>query len=93
MFIALCLNLNAQQEFNFYYAGGEKVFLRNDSTSINIIIPQENVRSTFVNQLKLVFADKDDTISVDSDDNNIIIISSRLPKINIDSLVNNVSSI
>lgn len=88
----MLLSICTYSQQNFYYVNGNKAFWQDDSTSINVIVGNRDKYNDIAGSFARIFVDEHDTIYDSDEDDNIIIISDKLKKIKIDSLVCAVSS-
>jgi hypothetical protein len=88
----MLLSICTYSQQNFYYVNGNKAFWQDDSTSINVIVGNREKYNDIAGLFARIFVDEHDTIYDSDEDDNIIIISDKLKKIKIDSLVCAVSS-
>ncbi len=91
MTIMIWLLSYSQGNSNYYYDGYNAHFWVNDSTSAIMIIKNMNNYTQISNRLKNIFVSTNDEIIENDEENNIIINSSSLNTIDIDSLISAIS--
>lgn len=79
------------QNVNYYYVNNQKCYWQDDSTSINIIVSNRDNYGEIVRKLDDIFTDIEDEIIFDDEDDNIIVNSSKLASMRLDSLVEQIS--
>lgn len=86
----IAVNIISAQS-NYYYANNQRQYWRDDSTSINIIVANMQQYDLIANNLRAIFSTSNDTLRYGNEDNNIIVISNSLRKIDLSQLLSNVS--
>ncbi|GHV43384.1 hypothetical protein FACS1894180_2290 [Bacteroidia bacterium] len=71
----------------YYYANGIKQYWTDDSTSVNIIVRNMQNYNAIVQNLELLFANSNDEVLADDEDDNIIVNSLSLPSMYKDSII------
>lgn len=80
-------SIQAQNVRGYYYAGGKQHWWTDDSTSMIVIIADTSHLFNIAHTLEKHFKAPGDEILYDNEDDNIMISSVNLPKVNIDSLL------
>ena len=76
---------------DYYYADGEAIFWKTDSTSVNIIVNNMKNYNDIAINLQKIFNSPNDEVIYDDEDDNIIVNSMSLPFISKDSIIDAIS--
>lgn len=82
---------NVHAQCDFYFANNQRQHWQEDSSSVNIIVTNMQNYDLIVRNLQTVFSTSDDTVWCANDDNNIIVISEKLPSIDLSQLIASIS--
>ena len=89
LFLFFINNIEAQS--NYYFANYQRQYWREDSTSINIIVANMQNYNLIVRNLQTIFSANNDTVRYGKDDDNIIVISDKLKKTDLQKMVSSIS--
>lgn len=81
----------SEAQNNYYFANNGRNYWVEDSTSINVIVGNSQNCELIAKKLFDLFSDSSDTVSYVEDDDNIIVISEKLPSIDLSQLIASIS--